>query len=150
MTIGVNFHSISLVEVVSEVTTNIDLSVWDFGGQERFRPLLPKMLTGSNGAMLVFDLTSLLSVKKLAEWHAMLSEKGAKIPYIVVGTKKDIVDMDPLRRVKQDFIEEILTKIGNPPYYETSSKLGINTEVAFNALVQEIIKKYEKENTGIF
>ncbi len=53
MTIGVQFHNKELHIADFDVT----LSVWDLGGQDRFRFILPSYVLGAKGALLLFDLT---------------------------------------------------------------------------------------------
>ncbi len=58
LTIGVNFHSIDLkIHNIDETDNPKEmynvLSIFDLGGQERFKALLPKFLGGANGVLLV-------------------------------------------------------------------------------------------------
>ena len=53
MTIGVDFSAVK-VSLREEAVT---LQLWDFGGENRFRFILPGYCKGSSGALLVFDLT---------------------------------------------------------------------------------------------
>lgn len=98
MTIGINFHSINLKirkkeapgELIEKCIAN---SIFDFGGQERFKPLIPKFISGANGALLVFDLTDLSSLKQLDFWYEQLIQHadGQKIPKILVASKSDLI-----------------------------------------------------------
>ena len=69
MTIGINFQSTYLkvrqrngAAIQEKYVAN---SIFDFGGQERFRPLIPKFLEGANGALLIFDSVNYTSFEKL-------------------------------------------------------------------------------------
>ena len=46
-------------------TLGSDFNIWDFGGQERFRPLLPQFISGCSAAMYVFDLLAFHSLENL-------------------------------------------------------------------------------------
>jgi small GTP-binding protein len=81
LTIGVNFHSIDLKirfenEIKSHKETYNVLSIFDFGGQERFKALIPKFLGGANGVLLVFDLTSKNSFEQLEFWYDQILENA--------------------------------------------------------------------------
>lgn len=61
MTIGVEFF---LKELNIE-GKKILLQVWDFGGQDHFRPLLKNYAVGARGALLLFDLTRPSSLERI-------------------------------------------------------------------------------------
>ncbi|GAH04817.1 unnamed protein product, partial [marine sediment metagenome] len=100
LTIGVNFHSIDLrIRKIDEINNSkepynvLNCSIFDFGGQERFKALIPKFLGGANGVLLVFDLTSKKSFEQLNFWYDQVVEhaKGLNLPKILVGSKSDLV-----------------------------------------------------------
>ncbi|MBY9013895.1 MAG: GTP-binding protein, partial [Candidatus Lokiarchaeota archaeon] len=54
LTIGVDFH----VKTIQLEERKIKIQLWDVGGEERFRFLLPTYCLGANGAMLLYDITN--------------------------------------------------------------------------------------------
>ncbi|MGB5911782.1 MAG: Rab family GTPase, partial [Promethearchaeia archaeon] len=79
LTIGINFHSLNLkIKQQNQMDTLCENfivnSIFDFGGQERFKPLLPKFLEGANGALLVFDLINKKTFTHLDFWYNQLIE----------------------------------------------------------------------------
>ena len=46
----------------------VSAQIWDLGGQENFKSLRKLYLEGSNGALIIFDLTSKKTFEKLNEW----------------------------------------------------------------------------------
>ena len=76
-TIGINFHSINLkisyANSPESLTEHyIVNSIFDFGGQERFKPLVGKFLEGTSGALLVFDSVNISSFNQLEFWYEQL------------------------------------------------------------------------------
>ncbi|KKL99537.1 hypothetical protein LCGC14_1813380, partial [marine sediment metagenome] len=64
-TIGVDFMS-KIVEY--ETGKSAKLTVWDIGGQERFKILRRNFYEGTNGALVVFDLSRAQTFTKMKEW----------------------------------------------------------------------------------
>ncbi|MHA2036746.1 MAG: Rab family GTPase [Promethearchaeota archaeon] len=115
----------------------LDLQLWDFGGQQVFRHILKNYATGANGALLLFDLTSESSLEQIDEWVDIFRENEPNLPIIFLGTKLDLTDLiivedkDALHfKEKYDFID----------YIKVSSKTDENVNLAFQLLVNEIIK----------
>jgi len=73
LTIGLSFNSFSIPAKEEGLNIRIGLSIWDFGGQERFLPLLPQFITGANGALIVHDLTRFVTLQNLKrDWNPLL------------------------------------------------------------------------------
>ena len=88
-TIGLQFHSITLRAEHKGVQFEIGLSIWDFGGQERFRSLLPQFILGANASLLVFDLMNGQALKNLKEWYQLLKINAGNVPFDLIGTKAE-------------------------------------------------------------
>jgi small GTP-binding protein len=148
MTIGLNFHSISLkVFNKNYQDFNSELyivnSIFDFGGQERFKPLIPKFLGGANGALLVFDLTSKLSLEMLNFWYDSLLKyaEGSKIPKILVGSKSDLLEKIPKEKTSNPSeINQIIKEKRLDGYIETSALKNYNVLEVFKKLNNLMLK----------
>jgi len=155
MTIGLNFHSINLkinhkdgLENLSE--RYVVNSIFDFGGQERFKPLIPKFLGGANGALLVFDLTTALSFERLDFWYNQLLEygEGLTIPKILVGSKSDLLDKTQREGIiNDDVINDYVRKRYIDDYFKTSALKNYNVLKVFKELNNLMLKRY---NTPYF
>ena len=88
MTIGVEFF---LKELNIE-GNKILLQVWDFGGQEHFRPLLKNYAKGARGALILFDLTRPSSLEQIGQWVDICRQENPDNPIIFLGTKLDLKD----------------------------------------------------------
>ena len=64
LTIGVDFLS----KDVDVNGINIRMTIWDIGGQERFKFMRNRFYDGANGALLVFDLTRSNTYTEIKKW----------------------------------------------------------------------------------
>ncbi|MFX0099930.1 MAG: Rab family GTPase [Candidatus Hodarchaeota archaeon] len=137
MTIGVQIHSKMLF--VGEYT--ITLQIWDFGGQDRFRFILPNYMLGCKGALMLFDLTRMASTFNLeASWLSIIRKATPDLPVLLLGTKKDMVQ-DGMPTFDPNFGPEFAEKNKLEGFLEVSSKTGENVEEAFQLLTRKIMEK---------
>ena len=137
-TIGVDFMS-KVVEY--ESGRSAKLTIWDIGGQERFKFLRRSFYEGTNGAFLVFDLSRASTFPRLKEWLSdMHSTIQGKIPLVIIGNKSDLIP-EVGEVVKPNEPKEFAEK-EESIYIETSAKTGDNVEKAFLELTQRMIKKF--------
>lgn len=69
----------------------INLSIWDTAGQEKFHALGPIYYRGSNGAILVYDITDQNSFQMVKNWVKELRKMlGAEICLVIAGNKTDL------------------------------------------------------------
>ncbi|MFX1498678.1 MAG: Rab family GTPase [Promethearchaeota archaeon] len=149
MTIGINFHSINLKinhqdRIDKSGENYINNSIFDFGGQDRFKPLIPKFLSGANGALLVFDLVNQNTFAQLDFWNNQLIEhaNGSNIPKILVGSKFDLVENTPREEiVPVALINDFVVKKGIDAFYKTSSLENYNVVEVFKKLSNLMLKK---------
>ena len=155
LTIGVNFHSIDLKIRNIDETDNpkennnySNVSIFDFGGQERFKALLPKFLGGANGVLLVFDLTSNSSFDQLDFWYDQLLEHAdcLKIPKYLVGSKSDLLETVPEKfHVPEVAIDRFVKEKQFDGFFRTSALKNNNVLNVFKEL-NNLMLKYQ--NTG--
>ncbi|MFX1492708.1 MAG: Rab family GTPase [Promethearchaeota archaeon] len=149
LTIGINFHSLNLrvkkqdqIDMLGE--NYIVNSIFDFGGQERFKPLLPKFLEGANGALLVFDLINKKTFNQLDYWYNQLIEhaNGYYIPKILVGSKFDLVEnILKEERVEDKEINQFIKEKRLDGFYKTSALKNYNVVEVFKELSNLMLKK---------
>ena len=134
MTIGVQFHLKNITFGGVECT----LQLWDFGGQERFRFLLPTYASGAKGALLLFDLTRMQTTFSLeSSWLPIIRKEVPDLPCILMGTKLDMVDPN-FPAIEPNFGRDFVASHNLQGYIETSSKTGERVEEAFKSLVKHI------------
>jgi Ras-related protein Rab-11A len=133
MTIGVEFHLLNL----TIDGTPIVLQVWDFGGQERFRFMLESYVAGAKGAMLLFDLTRMITLDNLGDWIKICRKNDPSLPILFIGTKQDRVEDIT---VSDDYAKEFLAPLNLYEYVKISSKDGTNVIPAFENIARKIIE----------
>ena len=133
LTKGVDFFSKDVHVNGSEY----NFVLWDFAGQRQFKKLLSDFLNGSFAAFVLFDLSRFTTLEGVEEWMKKLEGYG-EIPTIILGSKRDVVDLYAMS-VFDDYISEIRRNHKNIiGYLKISSKTGFNIEEAFYKLIEEI------------
>lgn len=98
-TIGVDFR----FKTMQVDGKNIKYQIWDTAGQERFRTITSAYYRGSQGILMVFDVTDQQSFVDITNfWMGEVEEYAEKdAVLILVGNKADLVDN---RKVNEDEI----------------------------------------------
>lgn len=134
MTIGINFH----VKNVTIAGVETSLQLWDFGGQERFRFMLPSYTLGAKGALLLYDSTRFSTLENLKQWVDVCRTHDKDLPIMFVGTKIDLKDQ---RAVEADYAKTFMEDLNMFDYIEVSSKTGENVEESFAMIVRKILER---------
>ncbi|MFX1450406.1 MAG: Rab family GTPase [Promethearchaeota archaeon] len=132
-TIGVNVTNKDITVAGKKVRLNF----FDIAGQEKFKLMRRVFYEGLNGAIIMFDITSIESFQHLENWIKDVSEAFSpkEMKAIIVGNKIDLE-----RFIKKEDVEAIAKKFGLE-YIETSAKTGENIKEAFTTLAKLILKK---------
>lgn len=129
------------VKFVEVKNIRITLQIWDFGGEDIFRFLLPAYSYGSSGGIFMFDLTNNSTLEKIEDWLATfkegLTKDESEIPIIMVGGKLDLQDK---RTISTKYARKFLKSHNLDRYIECSAKTGQNVELVFEKLIQKILK----------
>ena len=150
MTIGINFHSTFLRVKVKDGIDNETLvanSIFDFGGQARFKPLIPKFIDGANGALILFDSIDFSSFQQLDFWYDKLVENAKKsIPKLLIGSKSDLLDKTPKAEiVKEDLIKDYVKEKHLDGFFRTSALENYNVLEVFKDLTNLMLKSHKIE-----
>ena len=140
MTIGVDFE----VKSLSVDNQKVKLQIWDFGGEERFRFLLPTYVRGAKGGLFLYDITNYSSIAHIDDWLSVIRKEIRAediFPIIVVGGKADLVEN---REVSSADGIKIAKSRNVNGFIETSSKTGVNVEKAFEALTSLMLQQSNK------
>ncbi len=148
-TIGINFHSVYLN---LNLANGLDIqkeqyvvnSIFDFGGQERFAPLIPKFIEGANGALIVFDSVNYSSFDQLDFWYENIigNALDPEIPIILVGSKSDLIEQSlESEIVKDELVHDYLEKKKLNGFYRTSALENYNVLEVFKDLNNLMLKK---------
>ncbi|MFX0081593.1 MAG: Rab family GTPase [Candidatus Hodarchaeota archaeon] len=134
MTIGVEFF-LKETEIDGKQCT---LQLWDFGGQERFRFLLESYVLGAKGALLMFDLTRMMTLENLEQWLGIVRKGDPNLPVLFLGTKLDLEDEI---QVDDDYARSFLNEYNLIDFLKISSKTGENVSQAFDILTKKILER---------
>lgn len=141
LTIGVDFY----VKKLEIEDVKVTLQLWDFGGEDRFRFLLPKYISGSSGGIFMYDITRYNTLKNIEDWLEIFREEyssrkrpGDTLPIIMVGGKKDLAEK---RSVPKEEAEKMIRDQNLFAYQECSAKTGENVEDIFEILSKELLRR---------
>lgn len=131
-TIQASFQSKMLVLDGSHVTLN----VWDTAGQEKYHALGPIYYRGSQGALLIFDITDQRSFDRVKVWIKELQRAlGDSTVLMIVGNKLDLARN---RAISSEEAKQYASSMG-AMYEETSAKENLGIESAFERLCKAMI-----------
>ena len=123
-----------------EVNNKIyNLNVWDTAGEEKYHALAPIFFRGSNGAIIIFDVTNRETFDRAKKWFNELKQYTEGIPYILVGNKIDL----PNRAISNEEATKLAREF-DCKYFEVSALLGTNVNEIFYALA-DIIHQHRKK-----
>jgi len=146
-TIGVAFKR---KEIKIKESLSIELNIWDFGGEEKYRILFPAYVNGAAAALLLYDITDKNSLDDIENWVQIIDDNSKEIIKVIIGTK---IDLKEQREITKADAVKIITKFNcySDPI-GTSSKTGENVEKAFQKVVEAIMeqKLNECKNCGEF
>ncbi|MFX0138942.1 MAG: Rab family GTPase [Candidatus Hodarchaeota archaeon] len=134
LTIGVDFH----VKTIELDGRSIKFQIWSFGGEERFRFLLPTYCLGARGAILLYDITDPNSLGILSEYIQMIRQKVGTIPIMLIGTK---LNLDANRKVSREVGVSIAEKFNLSAFAEIISKDEQKVYYAFQTLAEILFEE---------
>jgi small GTP-binding protein len=128
---------------------DVDISITDTAGQERFRSISRSYYKGADGILIGFSLTNQESLENVSFWIGQIDQnldKDNSISLVLFGNKCD--DKDNIKVTSED-IDEIKEKY-NLKYFETSAKENINVKEVFEYLTKAtILKRGNLQNLGL-
>ncbi|EAL69413.1 ADP-ribosylation factor-related [Dictyostelium discoideum AX4] len=134
------FGAIRTLHMMHYSNLSLHLEIWDSGGHDRLRGLLPFYLSNANCVILMYDVCNSDSFRRTFETLSKQRKDiadGALI--IVIGNK---VDCDKKREVTTEQLEkkclESLDTLGNISWCEISAKTGYNIREPFNIISKNI------------
>ncbi len=134
LTIGVEFY-IKNLEIADK---SVKLQIWDFGGEERFRFLLPQYCRGTSGGIFVYDVTQEATLHHLQDWLDVVRGNAPKIPILAIGTK---ADLELKRKVMKEEAVRIARSHKLSGFAEVSAKTGANINSVFETITRIMVNK---------
>jgi small GTP-binding protein len=135
MTIGVDFETVTFD--VDE--KRVKLMIWDFGGEERFRFILPEYINGAMGGILMYDITNYPSLAHVDNWLSVINGTKEQIPLVLLGGK---ADLDIIRKISFKEGKKIAKEKGFSGFTECSSRTGENVKKSFKTLARIMLGRF--------
>jgi small GTP-binding protein len=148
LTVGIQFFIKKQIIVDGK---KVKLQIWDFGGEDRFRIMVPTLCLGSHGCIFMYDVTRPSTLNSHHSWTYIVKERcGKDVPIMLVGNKIDLKDK---RAISTEHGIEVAKRSGFTGFAETSAKNGTNIDSTFQTIAQLMVKRMKKleeqdKNTG--
>ena len=125
------------------------MQIWDTAGQEKYQSVQGVFYRGSDGCVLVYDITNVESFQNLRKWKEEFLN-GANVsnpesfPFVLVGNKADIVTerkvlMHEQKQVAYVKASQWCKENGGIAYFETSAKTAANVKDAFEDIAKRAV-----------
>jgi len=137
MSIGVDFE----VKSLNVDQNKVKLQIWDFGGEQRFRFLLPTYIRGSRGGLFIYNVNDIVSLASIDDWLSIIRrelKETDQFPILVVGLISEIKDD---RTIPAEYAIELAKTRGVDGFIECCVNTGENIEKAFEALTRLMLQK---------
>ena len=125
--------------------TEYNFKIYDTAGQERYRSVAGRLLKLGEGYMLVFDVTDDKSFEKIKYWLDSIKD--------IVNIKEKIIflignKIDLNNRIISKEDAEQFAKDNNIKYFETSAKIKVGINDAFENLYIDLINLHSNKNNN--
>ena len=138
-TIGVDFK----IKTIDVDGKTVKMQVWDTAGQERFRTITASYYRGSNGIIIVYDVTDRESFDHVSFWMKEVDRLATPdVCRLLVGNKSDLTD----KRVVTFEEGQSLANQHGVKFIETSARDNSNVEDLFHQMAIEMQKKQGASN----
>ena len=137
-TVGVEFFTKSFK--INE--DYIKMEIWDTAGQERYKSITSAYYKGSNGALLVYDITRTVTFDDIEKWiNEVKDVVEGELKFVLVGNKCDLTSE---RKVETETALAKAQKL-KMPLIETSALNSTNIQKVFKIILIDIYKNFKKE-----
>ncbi|MHA1793015.1 MAG: Rab family GTPase [Promethearchaeota archaeon] len=141
MTIGCQFHT----QLLERQQLKINLVLWDFSGQNRFKFIFDDYVRGASGAFIMFDLDRPGTLEDADSWVQIIKNNSKQdIPIVLVGGKQDLLNYDRLVEMNE-IANKKSNELGCVTYIPTSSKTGFNVNETILYMVDLLINQSMSE-----
>ena len=132
-TLGIDYKT----KIIQKGDSLIKVTIYDTAGEEKYRDLIKNYYNGSNGILLIYDITNRNSFDDLNYWLEEL-KKNCNLNNLYIYLVGNKTDLEKKRQVSYDEAKNFadMKKI---PYIEISAKTGDNIDKLFNNFIKGTI-----------
>ena len=132
-TLGIDYKT----KIIQKGDNLIKVTIYDTAGEEKYRDLIKNYYNGSNGILLIYDITNRNSFDDLNYWLEEL-KKNCNLNNLYIYLVGNKTDLEKKRQVSYDEAKNFadMKKI---PYIEISAKTGDNIDKLFNNFIKGTI-----------
>ncbi len=109
---------------------NLTMMIWDISGQDKMASIKSMYYKGTNGALVVCDLTRPDTLESLDRRLKSVFSVAGNVPVIFIGNK---ADLESERKIDREVLEAKAAEYGAQVFL-TSAKTGENVELVFERL----------------
>ncbi|MHA2030315.1 MAG: GTP-binding protein [Candidatus Kariarchaeaceae archaeon] len=129
------------------------IQIWDLAGQQGFSEVRSLYYKGAQGGIIVFDIVRPLSYERVTLWiDEMLRQANRNLPIVLVGNKADLrgsANDAVSTEEAQEYAKALSDWSGfEVPYVEASALTGLNVDLIFDKLIEEIGYLIATESSG--
>ena len=133
-TVGVDYYN----RTISIDGKRVQLQMWDTAGQERFRTITRSYYRGSQGIVVVYDVTDNDTFENVKHWLSEIERYATDgVSKMLVGNKCDMTDA---RAVETATAQEVADKL-DVPFFEASAKTAENVDEIFLRMARDILAR---------
>ncbi len=121
--IGIDYYSKDIELLNGKVLT---FHFWKLYFQARFNFFLEKLVKDADAGLLMFNLTSKVSLYNIEMYIRIFRAHDPDLPIILIGDKADLMDM---RAYNQEYLEQYISKNKITLYFEVFSEKDDNTHI---------------------
>jgi small GTP-binding protein len=138
--IGTNMF---IKKLILDSGREIKMQLWDIAGQERWIKMRHLYYKGTQGALILGDLTREKSFTQIEKfWCPDIEQYCTEIPIILIANKYDLNS-----NISENAVRSLGERINAKDILFTSAKTGENVEKAFKLISELVIKNLMKNKT---
>jgi len=149
-TIGADFAT-KRIKLSDNLT--VQYQIFDLAGQQKFDKVRASFYSGSQAAMLVYDITDNKTLLNLPKWvkEVKRNSNGSIETFVVVGNKNDLVDR---KNTDDDYLKNFLKNLSKEMGHDilhisTSALTGENIDLLFNKITGKLLLEAGKNSPQI-
>ncbi len=118
---------------------DLTLMIWDLAGHRAWNSIKQAYYQGTEGAMIVCDITRRETLSTTIDWIKSLMEVTGDIPFILMANKSDLRDEAMFDHAELQEVADVTRS----PFLLTSAKNGRNVAEAFDLLSRMLAAKIQ-------